>query len=142
MSRPDASRRQLVGAGAALLLLAPAAIGTTKAAEIDGKLLRLCADLERWDRKRQQRDREFQAGIDHTEEETDAVLGPWWDAVDAIAATPARTPEGIRAKADAARRGIIGCFGDERQQVTVLVASLLTDMLGKPVRLPGMEDGA
>jgi len=40
------------------------------------------------------------------------------------------------------RTAIVGTNGDQAPMVTAMLASLLTDMLGEPVKLPGMEDEA
>jgi hypothetical protein len=140
--RPNASRRQMFGAAAALLLAAPWTMGEAQANEPDGELLRLCARLERWDRERKRMNREDLDGHDYTDEELDAVLDPWWETVVEITETPARTPEGVRAKAGAVRMAIVGTSGDSCPQVTAMVASLLSDMLGEQVVLPGLDDGA
>ena len=110
-------------------------------AAADARLLALCADLEERDRQRLQLDRDFEAGHDHTNEELAAVQIPWWDALDRVAETAARTPEGVLAKAAAVRTGFVGVYGSTSSRVIALLASLLTDMLGEPVRLPGAEDG-
>jgi hypothetical protein len=110
-------------------------------AAADARLLALCADLEERDRQRLQLDRDFEAGHDHTNEELAAVQIPWWDALDRVAGTAARTPEGVLAKAAAVRTGFVGVYGSTSSRVIALLASLLTDMLGEPVRLPGAEDG-
>jgi hypothetical protein len=72
----------------------------------------------------------------------DVALDDWWETVVEITETPARTPEGVRAKAGAVRTAIVGTRGDTSPMVTIMIASLVTDMLGEPVRLPGMERAA
>ena len=79
-------------------------------AAADARLLALCADLEERDRQRLQLDRDFEAGHDHTNEELAAVQIPWWDALDRVAGTAARTPEGVLAKAAAVRTGFVGVY--------------------------------
>ena len=130
-----ASRRHLFGTGAALLLLAPFAVGQSKAAELDGDLLALCALLEA-----QQAEVRRVADDPNDEDmiKLDAALDGWWETVDEITATPARTPEGVRAKAGAVRTAVVGTSGDACPSVKAMLASLLTDMLGEPVELPGM----
>ncbi len=154
------SRRSLFGAGASILTGVALITGGAAAAAspdflkppplpwrngprppdgADAELLQLCADLQGWDRQRQQVDRVSADGRDFTDEELSAVLDPWWNTVDAIAETPARTPEGVMAKGRALRTAFVGTYGDKSPRVISLLASLLTDMLGEPVRLPGAE---
>jgi hypothetical protein len=132
MSDTPASRRRLIGSGAALLLLAPFAAGTAKAAELDGELLRLCAEME----ERQADVVRINRASGASDAELDAVLDDWWGTVEDITDTPARTPEGVRAKAGAVRTAIVGTYGDRSPKVTDLLASLLSDMLGETVELP------
>jgi hypothetical protein len=70
----------------------------------------------------------------------DAVLDDWWEPVDEITDTPACTPEGVRAKAGAVRTAVVGTSGDACPSVKAMLASLLTDLLGEMVELPGMGD--
>ncbi|MCK8784146.1 hypothetical protein M0638_07120 [Roseomonas sp. NAR14] len=85
LPRARASRRNaLTGAGAALLLLAAVEAGAGKAAELDGELITASAEYTR-----------LAAG----RATSPALLR---ELEERIAALPARTPEGIRAKAEAA----------------------------------------
>jgi hypothetical protein len=88
------SRRALFGAPAALLLLAAPASGATNARELDGELLAMCAEAMRLDLASETID-----GGDAI----DAMLTQWGELADTIAVTPARTPEGLQAKATVIR---------------------------------------
>jgi hypothetical protein len=64
------------------------------------------------------------------EDMDDDAMDDWWATVDVITDTPAKTPEGVRAKAGAVRTAVVGSFGDAAPQITYILASLLSDMLG------------
>ena len=86
------TRRQLLGAPAAMLLLGCAEAGEAKARELDGELLAACAHYRRLEAAY----RATGAG------EADMVCPDGYDeAVWAVAELPARTPEGLQAKAEA-----------------------------------------
>jgi hypothetical protein len=70
----------------------------------------------------------------------DVALDDWWETVDEITDTPAQTPEGVRAEAGAIRTAIVGTSDDACPSGKAMLASLLTDMLGETVELPGMGD--
>lgn len=86
-------RRAIVGSGASLLLLTAAAAGQAKAEELDGELLRLCAEFHKLEA-------EWRRQMAADEEAVDPPDG-YDDVIDAIADLPARTPEGLRSKAAA-----------------------------------------
>ncbi len=136
MTHSRTSRRQLFGAGAALLLLVPAAAGAAKADELDGELIRLCAEIPG-----------CKATIDcynrdsASDAEWEAADGRWDELVEQIIDTPARTPEGIRAKAAALRCSLhrhlrnstnpdIG-LTDHADEEDLLAWSLVHDILGE-----------
>ncbi len=124
-----ATRRDLFGTMGALLLLTAAEAGPAKAAELDGELLALCDEavaLHEGD----------VAIIDAMEAANLSLCGPrgktaweavyahsdtWRDLCEQIAALPARTPEGLVAKAKVLRRVVA--------LEEPLVASLCRDVL-------------
>ena len=102
-----AIRRTMFGTVGAMMLLTAAEAGATKAAELDGELLDLCAEYVAWC----QADRLAYDVMTNEEREAAALISPvpWSDEaywtpgnvlMHEIAAIPARTPEGLRAKAD------------------------------------------
>ena len=90
-------RRALFGGSAGMLAMFGLA-GASKAAEVDGPLLDLVAELEA-----------VQADIDVMNADStqdidsafDAALADFWEIADELVDIPARTPEGLRAKAKA-----------------------------------------
>jgi hypothetical protein len=119
------TRRDLVAGGIAMLVLAAAAAGVDKAQELDGELLALCNEAC-----------DIHAGSIRIEDEYEArglripfetVIYPrtarWHDLCAEIAETPARTPEGIRAKARV--------LADVIALDEPMVASLCADLLGR-----------
>jgi hypothetical protein len=131
------TRRDLAAGGFAMLVLAAAAAGTDKAQELDGELLGLCA--------------EFKAQEDELNRIGDVLADMPWPGRDAhplaqkerdgvarihelrglISDLPARTPEGIRAKAQAA---LIEFSPEDEWPVDNsywIVWSLARDVLGK-----------
>ena len=139
---PRHSRRTLLGGSAASLLLVASAAGEVKADELDGELIRLCQDyiaVVRAGRAAvaamplEQRRQHYTAA-------STAMIKGEDSAQDILArrigAIPARTPEGLRAKARALnwRWG-----GDDARPFGILdgdplLASLLGDVLGGGVR--------
>lgn len=133
------ARRDLFGAGAALLLLGTAAAGASKARELDGELLTAFRDWQPWERERQavakldDEDPTWQARFD-------AFSGEWHDLVEEITDLPARTPEGIAIKARVLRAVLLNHVVDEddgeadKGQASTsetLAWSLVSDMLGR-----------
>jgi hypothetical protein len=138
-----ATRRTLLGSmGAALLLVAPAAgEAKAKAAELDGELLAWCAAALAIDRES---DRLWDAAVavganapsDHPawisyEANEDATLGRWHELLQVIGETPARTPEGLRAKAATARCAMPTERVDDAAPCDRLALSLYADMCGR-----------
>ena len=132
----DAPLRDLSGPFGALLLLTPDAIGSSKAAELDGLLL---AAFLRW--LPYERERLALIAADDCKPEWDvrfdALSGPWHDGMNAIKAMSARTPEGIRAKATVLRAllqnhvGLGGGRPDSASSSEAFAWSLVTDIVGK-----------
>lgn len=131
-----AARRDLLGAFASMLLLVPSEAGANKAAELDGELIAACAEFGRledaYDVACRAEDRapegpEKDALLDQLD-----VLGDEQLAVyAAICVAPARTPEGLRAKAEA-----LSCWFQRGSDDTPcnhgdqLAWSLVRDVLG------------
>ena len=133
------SRRQLIGGTASLFLLAPAAAGAAKAQELDGPLIAAAAEYA-------QLEDEYCvvcSGVDQLpkgperaarEARMDAICEQQNDLFEAMCDMPARTPEGLRAKALA-----VCCkIGDGNSQTDRpvnsedwLTWSLLDDLLGR-----------
>ncbi len=128
-ARSARRRQSLLGAPAALLLLAAPASGTTKQDELDGALLAICAEAMRLDRE---------ADTADDGDAIDAMLDRWGELADVIAVTPARTPEGLQAKAGIIWRSMENMHraweaGDtEYQEVhDPLVWSLVNELTGR-----------
>ncbi len=121
------SRRRLFGTGAALLVLgaAPASLG--KAAELDGELLEAASGVAAIDRQ-QAAWMEAGSGSDAEWEETAAS---YWANADRVLQLPARTPEGIKAKARVLRSVYLSVAGSEGDCVGEHLHSLVRDMLGE-----------
>lgn len=133
---PHAARRDLFAGFASMLLLIPAEAGASKAAELDGELIAACAEFTRledaYDVACRAEDRtpegpEKEALLDRLD-----VLGDEQLAVyAAICDAPARTPEGLRAKA-----GAVACWfaksgdGTPCNHADQLAWSLVRDVLG------------
>jgi len=91
------SRRALIGTGTGLALAGSAAAAPKLTSGSDAHLLALCADAMRLDLGSSEAD---DAG--RTDEACD-MLTQWFAVAEQIAATSARTPAGIRAKAGIVR---------------------------------------
>jgi hypothetical protein len=125
MSGRHVGRRDAAVSGFAMLVLAAAAAGSGKAEEIDGGLLALCNEAC-----------DIHAGSIRIEDEYESrgldipyetIIWPrtarWHDLCAEIVETPARTPEGIRAKARV--------LADVIALDEPMVASLCADLLGR-----------
>ncbi|MBP0446700.1 hypothetical protein J8J14_18140 [Roseomonas sp. SSH11] len=129
--RTTRSRRAVLnGACAAtLVMMAAPAAGAAKAAELDGELIALLAEARRqW--------REWQpTPLGPNATLADLTTRPPWHALVIQAASmPARSPEGMRAKAEAVRWWVLGdhqttCDRFHTPQEW-LAASLVDDLLG------------
>ncbi len=131
-----ATRRDLFGTMGAMLLLTAAEAGPAKAAELDGELLACCAELQAADRDLAAA--EADASVDVED------IGPFCDRRDtlvaAVTALPARTPEGLRCKAEALRATLAadvpgaqpnGFWDEVAQPHERLAMSLCRDLLGR-----------
>ncbi len=131
-------RRGFVAAAAAICVLpAAAAIATpSKAADNDTELLAACRSFSRLYGEIQRIDADRD---DTPESECNGIVDAWWNGLNAIIDMPARTPEGIQAKAGATRIALeylatpmldetvdVDGRGHER-----LAWSLVNDMLGE-----------
>ena len=119
-----ATRRQLFGAPAAMLLVGRAGAGEGKARELDGRLLGLTAELLA-----------IHARADGLETQDDDaalsdVLDDYWEIADQIEEIPARTPEGIQAKARVLL-SVVEMVGQEEGALSDHMGSLLRDILGR-----------
>ena len=119
----------LSAAVASLLLLAPVEAGASKAAELDAELLACCATAHRAD---QAADAVMDRLDDVTLDDSDMLdvlgrmqsqLDAYFAAVERAAELPARTPEGLRAKAALL---LLHLRSDE--DCAVLAASLACDV--------------
>jgi hypothetical protein len=136
-----ATRRDLFGTMGAMLLLTAVEAGPAKAAELDGELIELSAEFVAWKRA----DHGAYAAMDEAQRQAACLARPrpWSEAahhtpdrllVTRIARMPARTPEGLRAKATALWWFYDGTdewepFGWRREDA--LLASVLDDVLGR-----------
>jgi hypothetical protein len=105
MSGRKVSRRDTAAGGIAMLVLATAAAGQAKAEELDGELLALCREFHETipvvTRLEDERD-ELPFNHPHEaalERQVWAIVTRRLELREAITGTPARTPEGLMAKA-------------------------------------------
>jgi hypothetical protein len=105
MSKGKVSRRDAAAGGIAMLVLAAAAAGQAKAEELDGELLALCREFRETipvvTRLEDERD---ELPFNHPQElalerQVWAIVTRRLELREAITGTPARTPEGLTAKA-------------------------------------------
>ncbi len=134
---PHAARRGLLGGFASMLLLIPSEAGASKAAELDGELIAACAEFGRLEDAYDVTCRAEDRTPDGPEKEAlDAQLDVLGDQqlqlYAMLCGMPARTPEGLRAKAEAvlcwlqkAPDGTPCNHGDQ------LTWSLVRDLLGR-----------
>jgi hypothetical protein len=135
-----ATRRQVFGASAALLLVGATEAGAAKANELDGALLAAAKRIEALEAE----ERRLQPLYDvmpptpeseHYEAECDALRDERKEVLDYLAETPARTPEGLRAKALA----LVAFWGgpDGRHELDLISAhqrlewSLIKELAGR-----------
>ena len=126
------SRRDLLGAASTLLLLGAAEAGSAKAAELDGELIAVCAAAIAADDQSMallnpvddllMSDPRCKAAWDQSHQ----VMRGYFASVQRAVELPARTPEGLQAKAELALRSLMP-NGDEHP----LVVSVLRNMLGR-----------
>ncbi len=130
-----ATRRDLFGTMGALLLLIAAEAGTAKAAELDGEILACCRDFC------VVHDRCLASDQTSTwcDEEMDAIAEDRRSILRRLGSLTARTPEGLRAKAEVLRivmdydvgSQIVDTFEDLAQPHERLAMSLCRDLLGR-----------
>ena len=130
-----ATRRTLFGTVGAMLLLSAAEAGAAKAAELDGELLALCEAF-------QQINHDYVAAnydLTLTQERSEFLYDERRKLVLQIVALAAKTPEGLVAKARAARAAmhadvpeyLCETFFDCADYHDLLADSLCRDMLGR-----------
>lgn len=102
MASFNTGRRGMLGAAtaalAAPLLSTTPAVRPAHATDIDGELIQLCANLAAC---RAEVEHNNRVGV--PDDVCDRAMDRWIELVDRVIDTPARTPEGIRAKAGATR---------------------------------------
>jgi hypothetical protein len=132
-----ATRRDLFGTVGAMMLLTAAEAGQAKAAELDGDLLALCAEAGELDKETDRLYDIFTEGVVGSPVESaayaqlHAVNGRWHETIRAIAAMPARTPEGLRAKAAMTLAAMPQEQKDDPDPFVLVAMSLFDDMLGR-----------
>jgi hypothetical protein len=131
MRKPNTTRRGLIGSGAAMLLLAPVA---EAGAADDAELLAACREFEhamdRLDYLTAHSPRAAYNDPRTIAYEAEGALARDFaedEAMEAVAAQPARTPAGLAAKAKCLRRGR-SLFDHEESHLT---DSLLADLIGR-----------
>lgn len=132
------ARRSLMGTGASLLLLGAAEAGHAKAQELDGELLAACESFDRVRARiaylcahspgtpfRHPRTVAHEAQIEAANE-------AWDEALERAARLPARTPEGLRAKARLAQVAMEEIYDDGTEPgAYTIVVSVMSDLLGR-----------
>ena len=135
-----ATRRNMFGTMGAFLLLTAAEAGDAKAQELDGELMACCSELLAIDAESDRLDAVAAAtdGGDPrhpawfaADDYSDATNDRWHELANQIVATPARTPEGLRAKVQAARTAIHGEAKDTPDPMDRLAWSVFDDVLGR-----------
>ncbi len=127
-----AVRRDLFGDFASMLLLVPVEAGARKAAELDRELLACCAEAEASDRAATVCMDVVDAMHPDDPDITSALLAAhpvfvaYSDAIERAAQLPARSPEGLRAKA-----ALLLLHIRTEQDHTALAASLARDVAGR-----------
>ncbi|MBP0445025.1 hypothetical protein J8J14_09555 [Roseomonas sp. SSH11] len=127
---PRNRRAVLRGACAATLtMMAASAAGAAKAAELDGELIALLDEARRLCREEDAQPLTAKTFADF------ACRQPWQDLVERAARMPARTPEGLRAKAEAVRWWVLSDHRTACDRFNVpqewLAVSLVEDLLGR-----------
>ena len=120
------SRRQLFGAGGALLVLGAAPAGPGKAAELDGELLEVAAGIAAIDRQFATWNK-ARASVSNAEWREE--LAAYWELADRVTDLPARTPEGLQAKARVLRSVYDSLAGHEGDRISEHLHSLVRDVL-------------
>jgi hypothetical protein len=134
-----ATRRQVFGASAAMLLMGATEAGAAKAAELDGELIALCAEVERLNTEEAgliwaddaQNPRYKTLGQPEALAALRAASARLQDVLEQIAAMPARTPEGLRAKAQAVHAFFFGMPPEGGCPAGDALWSLVCDVAGR-----------
>ena len=121
------TRRALFGTSAALLVLGVAPVGPDKASD-DTELLENAAAIAAIDRQLAEWNT-TKSGI--SDEDRNEELASYWEFADRVLELPARTPEGLQAKARVLRSVHKGVSGRELDRVGEHVLGLVRDMLGE-----------
>ena len=130
-----ATRRDLFGTMGAMLLLSAAEAGQAKAAELDGDLLACCAAFQ--EAMREHNAANYAPAL--TEERSLALWQAKVATYDEVIRLPARTPEGLMAKARALQTAmrsdvpeyLHNTFDDCAEPHERLADSLCRDLLGR-----------
>jgi len=128
----SAVRRDLFGGFASMLLLVPTEAGIAKAEELDRELLACCAEAEASERAATVTMDVVEAMDANDPDMTSALLAAYpvfvaySDAIERAAQLPARSPEGLRAKAS-----LLLLHIRTEQDHTALAASLARDVTGR-----------
>ena len=134
--RNTTSRRQLFGGTVSLMLLAATEAGAAKAQELDGDLLAAYRRWLPWEEERL-RVEALPLGDETFDARYKAYTGDWHDTMAEIMELPARTPEGINAKARVMRAlldnhiGLCAIDDGSASASEQFAWSLLDDMLGR-----------
>ena len=129
----SAVRRDLFGGFASMLLLVPTEAGIGKVGELDRELLACCAQAEASERAATVTMDVVETMDADDPDMTSALLAAhpvfvaYLDAIERAAQLPARSPEGLRAKASFLLLHI-----RTEQDHTALAASLARDVAGRP----------
>jgi hypothetical protein len=137
--RRGVRRRGLIG-GASMLILVAAEAGVAKAEELDGQLLALCAEYHEKEDEFDRLSDVFDT-LDHTDPEhrrIDGLFSPLVDRIheirDEVSDIPARTPEGLRAKAKVSLRDLAHGGNADKGPINHadrVVWSLCCDVVGR-----------
>ncbi len=122
-----ATRRNLFGTMGAMLLLSAAEAGTAKAAELDGELLECCAEADALEVTAKAMTKGVpSSGRSPEWEAADALREEAYDLRERAVELPARTPEGLQAKARVVLERL-----EKEGQATEMAHSLARDVLGR-----------
>ena len=123
-----ATRRDVFGTMGALLLLTAAEAGTTKAVELDGELLECCAEAAALEAHARALTKGIpSSGRSPEWEAADAMLEEAYDLRERAIELPARTPEGLQAKA----KVVAARINDDDPIVMGMAFSIARDVLGR-----------
>lgn len=133
-----ASATAVLAAGAAIATAARGApVASLEAVGADAELMRLCADMEAAQAQIEAisgptRTVQFRTS-EEQQEAFEAVHDEWWASFEAAIGLPAKTPDGIRAKAHMAQIAQNSLQGDSCETMYNFINSLLADLLGSAV---------